>query len=927
MPFVPGNGTDPAYLAYVFGGATGYNQNLEYVPASLKTVVLTGDDDIPENAFDCCWYIEEIRLEGRPTTIGAGAFTYCYNLRSFTIPNSVTTIGNYAFASCDSLESIDIPDSVTTLGHSVLYGCLSLTNVRLSDNLHEIPASTFENCEALTSVQTHIFNRVETIGEKAFKGCRSLNYYNFTTSVVSIGDSAFENCSSLTYVNLSDSVTEIGAGAFKGCTSLVVVHLPALLETIKDNCFEDCLSLITINLQDCTSLKLCGVAAFRNCKSLLSMTLPTSTDYTEIAVELFNGCSSLTYVYIPDNITTIKNGSFNNCSSLKSLVVPNSARNGIKTTGDVPGIAYGCTSLESLTVPSLDRDNMITYFAGFFGCADYLDNVEDHVPASLKTIVITNSSSTIADNAFRGFSNVETIIIQGNVQTLYGNTFRDCRSLKNVTLPNSITFMSNCTFTNCSSLVSVTLPSSLQRFDNSGFEGCTSLRSVVIPSSVTKLSYAIFKDCTSLESITIPFIGSDRVNTWDWSLANFFDYPSDTTAADVPASLKNVTITVGNVDGDSNIIIPANAFKGCSYIESIVCTCAVKKVGDSAFENCRSLTYVDINNVATDIGAYAFKNCSSLASITLPNTVQTMGVSIFEGCSSLAYFSTPTGYNGLVIPEKAFKDCTSLRGIVIKSNVFTIEKDILNGCSSLETMEVPFFGRAQSYDPDNADNYRLRYWFDSTGNSYVPSSLKSVYCPYGNLQNDAWIIPAYAFAYCDSLESITFGGDVNNGVSRDVIIGTYAFYQCYMLEHVFNKVNELPAKLKTIGAHAFDYCRSLAVIDAVKCTALQTIDIHAFAHCLSLVSFYIPDSVTGIRDSVFVGCRSLTTVRLHSNIAHIVSNAFDGTALRTVLWNNLDGSAYTTDRTGYDNWVAATVDSTSTLATNLKSDHMSVTVA
>ena len=148
-----------------------------------------------------------------------------------------------------------------------------------------------------------------------------------------------------------------------------------------------------------------------------------------------------------------------------------------------------------------------------------------------------------------------------------------------------------------------------------------------------------------------------------------------------------------------------------------------------------------------------------------------------------------------------------------------------------------------------------------------------------------------------------------------------------MLEHVFNKVNELPANLETIGAHAFDYCRSLAVIDAIKCTALQTIDIHAFAHCLSLVSFYIPDSVTGIRDSVFIGCRSLTTVRLHSNIATIASNAFDGTVLRTVLWNNLDGSAYTTDRTGYDNWVAATVDSTSALATNLKSDHMSVTVA
>ena len=55
------------------------------VPTSLKTVVITGGDNIPNSAF-----------------------YGCTGLTSITIPNSVTSIGDYAFFGCSSLTSITI---------------------------------------------------------------------------------------------------------------------------------------------------------------------------------------------------------------------------------------------------------------------------------------------------------------------------------------------------------------------------------------------------------------------------------------------------------------------------------------------------------------------------------------------------------------------------------------------------------------------------------------------------------------------------------------------------------------------------------------------------------------------------------------------------------------------------------------------------
>ena len=107
LPFVGAtkDGTSNKHFGYIFG-ASGYISNEDYVPASLKEVIITGG------------------------TIGDYAFYGCSGLTSVTIGSGVTSIGRYAFSYCSSLTSVTIPDSVTSIGYGAFYGCSSLTSVK-----------------------------------------------------------------------------------------------------------------------------------------------------------------------------------------------------------------------------------------------------------------------------------------------------------------------------------------------------------------------------------------------------------------------------------------------------------------------------------------------------------------------------------------------------------------------------------------------------------------------------------------------------------------------------------------------------------------------------------------------------------------------------------------------------------------------------
>ena len=181
LPFVGENkdGTGDTSIGYIFNG-TDWSIEVSFarIPASLKTVVITGGSSIPVGAFAGCRNLTSIVILDGVTSVGDYAFLRCYNLTSITLPDGVTSIGDYAFSNCTFLPSITLPDGVISIGECAFYCCDDLTSITLPDSVTSINVRAFSGCTGLTSIT--IPDSVTSVGAFAFSGCTGLTDVYFT---------------------------------------------------------------------------------------------------------------------------------------------------------------------------------------------------------------------------------------------------------------------------------------------------------------------------------------------------------------------------------------------------------------------------------------------------------------------------------------------------------------------------------------------------------------------------------------------------------------------------------------------------------------------------------------------------------------------------------------------------------------------------
>ena len=195
---------------------------------------------------------------------------------------------------------VNIPEEVTYMGRT--------------RKVTSIGDRAFRDCRSLTSVT--IPNSVTSIGNYAFQNCSGLTSVTIPNSVTSIGNSAFQYCSGLTSVTIGNSVTIIGNYAFNGCSGLTSVTIPNSVTSIGENAFGGCSVLTSVTIPN--SVTSIGNDAFSWCTGLTSVTIPNSV--TSIGSYAFSGCSSLTSVTIPNSVTSIGNNAFSGCSGLTSVI-------------------------------------------------------------------------------------------------------------------------------------------------------------------------------------------------------------------------------------------------------------------------------------------------------------------------------------------------------------------------------------------------------------------------------------------------------------------------------------------------------------------------------------------------------------------------------------------------------------------------------
>ena len=111
---------------------------------------------LPDDAFNGCAQLTNIRLPKEILSIGARSLKGCSKLSRLDMPNHVKTIGAEAFAGCSLLTTITLPDELPELCDGV-FAKSGITTISLPITVATIGAEAFADCPKLTNVDVKTF--------------------------------------------------------------------------------------------------------------------------------------------------------------------------------------------------------------------------------------------------------------------------------------------------------------------------------------------------------------------------------------------------------------------------------------------------------------------------------------------------------------------------------------------------------------------------------------------------------------------------------------------------------------------------------------------------------------------------------------------------------------------------------------------------
>lgn len=703
--------------------------------------------------------------------LGLNLFNDAADVTSLTLPSTVKQVEENVASFCDNLTELVIPEGVQVIGGNSFICNPALTEVTIPASVRYIGNSSFGSNECL--------NKVTFLGEcPVFAG----NAFDWIAddAVVYVPDDQYDAYAEALYnADCDSAVLPSGANA--------VVYDRAIDPALFD--FDPSTGTITgfTGYDVCVEVpaeiggvpvRAIGENAFYDHRYLCMLSLPEGLE--TIGASAFEWCETLLHIEFPSTLKTIESRAF---------------------YGGYKGFALNLPAVETIGDEA------------FANCPFISEPLE--LPDGLKTI---------GNSAFDGVSWLGEVYIPASVETIGERAFAD-------TALNYLVFEGR----------------NLPQMADNALENCAYLTDIDLHTKASKqemLDLQAKVDALGLECRVWRMQNPDVAYVEDgldiYENGVWISYTGEQSHLRPWDAFDDIDVTA----------IGDGLFKGNQTIQyfSVPYSDVFTTIGAEAFAD-STLHTVDLFDSVTTINGGAFRNCTELTELTLPESVEFVGAEALYGCTGLKtlfVLCDPT-----VLPEDLFDVWPENMEIYVGDNATDEQVKYLSKIAGRPfyypvtrmSEELPTLD-AMPYEPLPGEDF----WFDTE---------------FARLDNyDGYELNLVLPREIEGEPLTMIGGSMMQRAS---------YGDNYEAELPVVSV-VIPENYTDIPAYAFAGCETL---ETVICYApIEMLNDSVFANCTSLREVIFVNGVGGFGNYVFDNCPNLETVYVGPYVDSVGEYAF-----------------------------------------------------
>lgn len=198
-----------------------------YASYASRLVLSSGLKTIPFEAFSGSRW-EEVVIPDGVEEIADDAFNYCAYMERLDLGHTVKSLGKFSFAGCNSLTDVTLPASLTSVGQEAFGYCYRINTVTLEGAATPLTFAPKVFGDPTYAHDYEVMARIATL---------NLNR-DFTCTATDDKDMPFAYKPTLVTVNIGEGVKDLPANAFASSEIIMNVNITATaVPAVKENTF------------------------------------------------------------------------------------------------------------------------------------------------------------------------------------------------------------------------------------------------------------------------------------------------------------------------------------------------------------------------------------------------------------------------------------------------------------------------------------------------------------------------------------------------------------------------------------------------------------------------------------------------------------------------------------------------------------------